>query len=68
MTWLLIMVVLQISPTDTFVKHSEVIDTFYNDRECIKAMQDIFAKAREEGTEVPKMVNFGCVPLKGITI
>jgi hypothetical protein len=65
MTWLLIMVVLQISPTDTFVKHSEVIDTFYNDRECIKAMQDIFAKAREEGTEVPKMVNFGCVPLKG---
>jgi hypothetical protein len=68
MTWLLIMVVLQISPTDTFVKHSEVIDTFYNDRECIKAMQDIFAKAREEGTEVPKMVNFGCVPLKGRTI
>ena len=68
MTWLLIMVVLQISPTDTFVKHSEVIDTFYNDRECIKAMQDIFAKAEAEGTEVPKMVNFGCVPLKGRTI
>jgi hypothetical protein len=65
MTWLLIMVVLQISPTDTFVKHSEVIDTFYNDRECIKAMQDIFAKAEAEGSKVPKMVNFGCVPLKG---
>jgi len=65
MTWLLIMVVLQISPTDTFVKHSEVIDTFYNDRECIKAMQDIFAKAEAEGNKVPKMVNFGCVPLKG---
>jgi len=64
-TWLLIMVVLQISPTDTFVKHSEVIDTFYNDRECIKAMQDIFAKAEAEGNKVPKMVNFGCVPLKG---
>ena len=59
------MVVLQISPTDTFVKHSEVIDTFYNDRECIKAMQDIFAKAEAEGNKVPKMVNFGCVPLKG---
>ena len=68
MTWLLIMVVLQISPTEAFVKHSEVINTFYDDRECIKAMQDIFAKAREEGTEVPKMVNFGCVPLKGRTI
>ena len=68
MTWLLIMVVLQISPTDTFVKHSEVIDTFYNDRECIKAMQDIFAKAEAEGNKVPKMVNFGCVPLKGRTI
>jgi len=68
MTWLLIMVVLQISPTDAFVKHSEVINTFYDERKCIKAMQDIFAKAREEGTEVPKMVNFGCVPLKGRTI
>jgi len=64
-TWLLIMVVLQISPTDTFVKHSEVIDTFYDDMECIKAMQDIFAKAEAEGNKVPKMVNFGCVPLKG---
>ena len=65
MTWLLIMVVLQISPTEAFVKHSEVINTFYDEHKCIKAMQDIFAKAEAEGSKVPKMVNFGCMPLKG---
>ena len=65
MTWLLMMVVLQLSPNDAFVKHSEVINTFYSEQECVKAVQEIMQKAEYENNKVPPMVNFGCVPLKG---
>jgi hypothetical protein len=43
MTWLLLMVVLQISPTDAFVKHSEVIKTFHSEETGQTAGQAMLA-------------------------
>jgi|TARA_R110000782_G_scaffold9735_1_gene31147 hypothetical protein len=68
MTWLLLMVVLEITPNDAFVKHSEVIKTFHSEQACIKDMQQIFKDAEAQGNKVPSIVNFGCVPLKGRSI
>jgi hypothetical protein len=67
-TWLLFMVVLQINQSDAWVKHAEIIQTLHSEKSCIREMKKIFADAKEQGNEVPKMVNFGCVPLKGRSI
>jgi hypothetical protein len=62
------MVVLHINMPDAWVKHSEIVKTFSSEQSCIKEMQSIFKDAEEQGTPVPKEVNFGCVPLKGRVI
>jgi len=53
--WLLLVIVLNA----TGVKQAEVYNTYNNEKECLKAQQEIM------DNNPPPNVNFGCVPLRG---
>ena len=64
MTWLLMVIILNIQISPPEVKQSYIMEMFTSKIECVQRHEQFFNYLKEEVMEVPDNFNLGCVPLK----
>ena len=68
MTWLLMVIILNIQMSPPEVKESHIMEMFDSKLECVKRHEQFFKDLKAQGTKVPDNFNLGCVPLKLVKI
>lgn len=68
MTWLLMVIILNIQISPPEVKQTYIMEMFDNKIDCVKRHEQFFDNLKEQGIEVPNNFNLGCVPLKLVEI
>ena len=64
MTWLLMVIILNIQMSPPEVKQTYIMEMFTSKIDCVKRHEQFFNNLKEQGMEVPDNFNLGCVPLK----
>tara|TARA_Y100001949_G_scaffold8129_1_gene5970 strand:- start:77 stop:343 length:267 start_codon:yes stop_codon:yes gene_type:complete len=68
MTWLLMVIILNIQISPPEVKESHIMEMFDSKFECVQRHEQFFKDLKERGMKVPDDFNLGCVPLKMVKI
>ena len=68
MTWLLMVIILNIQMSPPEVKESHIMEMFDSKIECVQRHEQFFKDLKERGMKVPDDFNLGCVPLKMVKI
>ena len=68
MTWLLMVIILNIQISPPEVKQSYIMEMFTSKIDCVKRHEQFFDNLKEQGMKVPDNFNLGCVPLKLVQI
>ena len=68
MTWLLMVIILNIQMSPPEVKESHIMEMFDSKLECVQRHEQFFSDLKEQGMEVPDDFNLGCVLLKMVKI
>jgi len=64
MTWLLIVIFLNLSVVPPHIEHGEIVGSFQSEQACIKKQKEFIDQSREQNIEVPENLNVGCIPFK----
>ena len=64
MTWLLMVVHLNLSTIPIQVQYGEVLEVFHSERECVIKHGEFFNQAKRKNQLIAPSFNLGCVPLK----
>ena len=64
MTWLLMVIILNIQISPPEVKQTYIMEMFDSKFECVQRHEQFFKDLKEKGMEIPDNFNLGCVPLK----
>ena len=64
MTWLLVVIYLNLSVAPPHIEHAEIVDSFHSEQACIKKQKEFIDQSREQNIEVPENLNVGCIPFK----
>ena len=68
MTWLLMVIILNIQISPPEVKQTYIMEMFDSKFECVQRHEQFFKDLKERGMKVPDDFNLGCVPLKMVKI
>ena len=64
MTWLLIVIFLNLSVVPPHIEHGEIVGSFQSEQACNKKQKEFIDQSREQNIEVPENLNVGCIPFK----
>jgi tRNA splicing endonuclease len=68
MTWLLMVIILNIQISPPEVKESHIMEMFDGQKECIERHEQFYKDLKDQGIKVPDDFNLGCVPLTMVRI
>ena len=64
MTWLLIVIYLNLSVNPPQIGHAEIVGSFQSEQSCVKKQQEFVVQGKADNIQLPDNFNLGCVPFK----
>ena len=64
MTWLLIVIYLNLSVVPPQIKHGEIVGSFQSEQACNKKQKEFVEQSKAENLSFPDNFNLGCIPFK----
>ena len=64
MTWLLIVIYLNLSVVPPQIEHGEIVGSFQSEQTCHKKLREFVEQANNQKLRLPENFNLGCIPFK----